>query len=311
MFDISALALSLMLLAASGDQFVIGVDRLAVATRMRPAVVGALLGGLGASLPELAVAGIAQSRGAHQLASGSLIGSIVANVCLALAIAALVAPVRVDSRTLRREAPISVGGVLIFALMLRAGMSFAEGAIAVVALAIAVVALARGAGHGPQDQELSMEVDRFFKSPVKGREIVRILAGLAVMLAGSELLVSSASGVATSLGVGEDLVGLTIVAVGTSAPLVVIAIQAARRGNHDLVVGHVLGSNLFIALGGAMIMALSGGSPANSVNTPSVWLMASVTLAAWAFMSRGKLLTRWEATALILTLLVALPIVTR
>src|SRR5437867_9846296 len=111
------LAAGRVLRVVAVDHFDLGAGRLATALRVRPTVVGAVIGGLGASLPELIVSSIASVRREPEIAVGNLVGSIIANVSLALAIAALVAPVRVDSRTVRREAPISVAAGLVFALL--------------------------------------------------------------------------------------------------------------------------------------------------------------------------------------------------
>jgi len=312
--DALTLVLSLVVLAAAGDQFVIGLGRLASVMRVRPSIVGAIIGGLAASLTDLTVAGVASFRGARQLATGCLVGSIVDNVCLALAIAALIAPIRVDSQTLRREAPISVGAVLLFAVFLVGGLSRTEGALLAAALLLALVGLVANARRSAAGDELTVEARRFFRAG-KGRmplgEIVRTLAGLLLMLGGSGLFVKAASSLSEELGVAEGFVGLTLVAVGTSAPLIVIAIQAARRGNHDLVVGNMLGANLFIALAGGAIVASVGGEESASVSGVAVCLMALVVVASWGFMARRTLVTRWEAAILIATLAVVLPFIPR
>jgi len=313
-WDVLALVFSLAILAFSGDQFVIGVGRLAAALRVRPMVVGAVVGGLGASLPELAVAGVASVRGNPRLAVGSIVGSIVANVSLALALAALVAPVHVDSKTLRREAPLSVGAVLLFALVLVGGLSKAEGIALIAALVVAAAGLVANAGQGPTGDELAVEVGRFFgtrQGRRHTREIGQTLVSLALMVVGANVLVHASSGLATRLGIGQGFVGLTLVAVGTSAPVIAIAIQAARRGDHDLVVGTVLGSNLFIALAGGVIVAFLRGGLAASVGATPMWLMAAVTVAAWGFMARGRVVTRWEAAILIAAYGATLPFFSR
>jgi cation:H+ antiporter len=308
--DALILAGSLVLLMASGDQFVVGVARVAGVLRVRPSVVGAVIGGLGASLPELFVSGVASIRGDPQLAVGNLVGSNVANVCLALALAAMVAPVRVDSRTIRREAPVSVAAVVLFAVLLTGGVSRLDGVVLVVALAAVVPLLIASAGLEPPGDELEKEVGRFFGTGRRSgmrKEVVRSLLSLAGMILGSELLVRSATDLATRLSIGQGFVGLTIVAIGTSAPLVAITIQAARRGHEDLVVGNVLGSNLFIALAGGALVAFLRGGPGASVSEVAVWLMAGTSAAAWAFMARGNRLTRWEAAALMVAYGASLP----
>ena len=312
--DALGLVVSLAVLVVGGDQFVIGAGRLAAALRVRPIVIGAVIGGLGASIPELIVSSVASVRRSPSIAVGNLVGSIIANVSLALAIAALVAPVRVDSRTVRREAPLSVGAVVLFALLLLGGLSRVESALLAAALVLALVAMVARAEMAPSGEELGVEVRRFFGRRTEHRatvESVRAVLGLASMLLGAEVLVRSASSLAGRIGISEGFVGLTVVAIGTSAPLVAIAIQAARRGNHDLVVGSVLGSNLFIALAGGALVGFLHGGPASAVDGPAVWTMAAVAAAAWGFMARGSLLTRWEAAVLIVAYGAALPFVAR
>jgi cation:H+ antiporter len=148
---------------------------------------------------------------------------------------------------------------------------------------------------------LAHEVTDFFEG-TRHRprpETVRAVLGLALMMAGSELLVRSASALAGRLGVGQEFIGLTVVAVGTSAPVVAIAVQAARRGDPDLVVGNVLGSNLFVALAGGSLVGFLHHGPAPGSAAGPVWMMAGIVLASWGFMARGSLVTRWEASALI------------
>lgn len=308
------LVASLAVLVVAGDQFVVGAGRLATALRIRPAIVGAVIGGLGASLPELMVSSVASVRKEPEIAVGNLVGSVIANLSLALAVAALVAPIRVESKTVRREAPISVGAVLLFALLLLGGLSRAEGVGLLVGLAVALAFMLADAGRSPRGDELAVEVRRFFSGrtgPGSVAETVRSLGGLAFMLIGAEVLVRSASGLAHRLGIGEGFAGLTVVAVGTTAPLVAIAIQAARRGNHDLVAGSVLGSNLFIALAGGALVGLLRGGPGTAVDLVAVWVMAVIAVAAWAFMARGSVVTRWEALVLLLAYAGMLPFLAR
>jgi len=311
--NIGGLLISLIVLIVAGDQFVVGAARAARALLVRPTIVGAVIGGLGSSLPALTVSSVASIRGSTQIAVGNLVGSIVVNVSVALAIAALVAPIRVDSRTVRREAPLSVASVLLFALLLAGGLSVTKGLVLITALVLAALALVGTARLGSARDELGVEVTRFFEQP-KGRptrEIIRAVAGMSFMLAGAEVLVGSASGMAERLSVSQEFIGLTIVAMGTSAPLVAIAVQAARRGNHDIAVGSVLGSNLFIALAGGALVTLLAGGTVSVVDTPAVWLMASVAVVSWAFMARGSILSRWEAAILLLAYAATLPFFAR
>ena len=187
-----------------------------------------------------------------------------------------------------------MGAVLLFALVLVGGLSKAEGIALIAALVVAAAGLVANAGQGPTGDELAVEVGRFFgtrQGRRHTREIGQTLVSLALMVVGANVLVHASSGLATRLGIGQGFVGLTLVAVGTSAPVIAIAIQAARRGDHDLVVGTVLGSNLFIALAGGVIVAFLRGGLAASVGATPMWLMAAVTVAAWGFMARGRVVT--------------------
>ena len=308
-----ALVGSLVVLVIAGDQFVIGAVRVAAALKVRPTIVGAVIAGLGASLPELMVAGIASSRGDSQIALGALIGANIAIVSLALGVAALISPVRVDSRTVRREAPISVAAVLLFAILIPGGLTRPEGAVLLAALVAGLSVLLVSAGMGTRRDELGLEVNEFFE-PARHRslgEVARALGGLGLMLGAAEILIRSASDLAGRLGVGEAFIGLTVVALGTSAPQVAIAIQAARRGDHDLVVGNILGSNLFIALGGGFIVGFLHHGPAPVSSAAPIWIMAAVALAAWGFMARRSLVTRWEAGILLAAYATALALAPR
>jgi cation:H+ antiporter len=296
-----ALAANLIVLMVAGDQFVVGAVRVAASLKVRPTVVGAVIAGLGASLPELLVSGIASARGDSQIALGTLVGANVAIISLALGIAALIAPVRVDSTTVLREAPISVAAVLLFASMIPGGLTRLKGIVLLIGLVIALGGLLVNARMGTRRDELGLEVAEFFE-PTRHptpRELARALVGLGLMLAAAEVLVRSASDLARRLGVGPEFIGLTVVALGTSAPQVAIAIQAARRGDHDLVVGNVLGSTLFISLAGGSIIGFLHRGPAPVLSVVPVLMMAGIALASWAFMARRSLVTRWEAGILI------------
>jgi len=306
--EVSLLVVSLLLLGYCGDRFVLGLSRFASLWRVKPIVVGTIVGGLGASLPELIVAAVATARGEPGLAVGSMVGSNVVNVGLGLSLAAMAAPVLVGSRTLRREIPICTVGVLLMAVAAHGGLSRLEGIVLGLVLIAAVALLLANAERAPAGDELEAEVSRLFDGEQKGRPegspsigspAARALLCVAGMIVGAEALVSSAGSIANRLGVGRGVIGLTVVAVGTSVPVVVVAVQAARRDLHDLVVGNVFGSSLFIALGGGSIVALLHGGPDAMVGAGPLVCMCVVTLAGWGFLARGRRLNRWEASILI------------
>jgi cation:H+ antiporter len=300
---------SLVVLAVSGDQFVIALARISASVRVRPTVSAALVGGLGTSIAELIVAGVAAAK-SPSLAIGSLVGSIVANVCLALAVAALIIPLKVDSATVRREAPISVASVVLFAILAIGGVTMAKGLVMLVVLGGAIAALLFGQRQREADR-LGSEMAEFASTKARRSSVesVRAVAMLVFMLGGAEVMVSSSLGVAKHLGFSDGLAGLTLVGIGTSAPLIAASIQAARKGEHDLVVGNVLGGNLFIALGGGAVIGLFASSKSGHVGDVALVLMAAVVAASWLAMARGATLRRPEAIVLLLAYAACLPFV--
>ena len=308
--DLVGLFGSLVVLAISGDQFVIALARISAAVRIRPTVAAALVGGLGTSIAELIVAGVAAAK-SPALALGSLVGSIVANVCLALAVAALIIPLKVDSATVKREAPISVASVVLFAVLAVGGVTMVKGLVMLVALVAAVVALLLGQRHR-RDDPLGSEMAEFASTKTRRSSVdsVRAIGMLVFMLGGAEMMVTSSLGVAKHLGFSDGLAGLTLVGIGTSAPLIAASIQAARKGEHDLVVGNVLGGNLFIALGGGAVVGLLASGRVH-VGDVALVLMVVVVVASWLAMVRGATLRRSEAIILVLVYAVCLPFVNR
>ncbi len=309
--DLVGLFGSLVVLAISGDQFVIALARISASLRVRPTVAAALVGGLGTSLAELIVAGVAAAK-SPTLAMGSLVGSIVANVCLALAIAALIIPLKVDSATVRREAPISVASVVLFAVLALGGVTMVKGLVMLVALGVAVAALLLGQRRETEDP-LGSEMAEFASTTTRHSpvESIRAIAMLVFMLGGAEIMVTSSLGVAKHLGFSDGLAGLTLVGIGTSAPLIAASIQAARKGEHDLVDGNVLGGNLFIALGGGAVVGLLASVKSVHIGTVALVLMTVVVVASWLAMARGATLRRSDAIVLLLAYAACLPFVNR
>jgi cation:H+ antiporter len=300
----------LVLLTYAADQFVVGAARLAAHLRISTVVVGAVVIGFGTSAPELLVSGLAAGRGSLDLAVGNIVGSNVANLTLVLGAAALVTPIVVRSAVLKREAPISFVAVLAFALAVQGGLSLLEGvgltALLVVSLTIIVLSARVG------DPGMAAEVDAVLATPgtTTRREAVRTLFGLLGTVGGAELLVRSASEVASQLGLSEAFIGLTVVAIGTSLPELATAIQAARKAQTDLIVGNLLGSNLFNAAAvGATAAFAGGGQIADpSITGLGVVLMVGVAAGATAFMLSGRRVVRWEGLVLLLAYAGVLPL---
>ncbi len=334
LFSLACVA-GLALLAYSSDHLVLGASRLAARAGVPTLVVGVVVIGFGTSAPEMLVSGLAAAGGAADVGVGNVIGSNIANLTLVLGIAALVGPLAVRSTVVRREVPLSLAAAALFALLLQDGLSRRDGAVLLVALAGALLILLRWttrdrrAGDdtnlvpsllepaGP-DLELAEEIEDLLATAGPGppdadvrlrREALRAAGGLLGTLAGAQLLVWGALRIADATGLTGGFVGVTIVAVGTSLPEILTAAQAARRGESDLVVGNLLGSNIFNALAVGAIVALlapgPGGGPAVVVTGSLVMLGAG--LLSLLFMWRRYVVTRIEAALLVAAYVAVLP----
>ncbi len=236
----------LAVLAKGADTFVLGAVRLAVVLRVAPVVVGAVVVGFGTGVPELLVSSLAASRGELGLAVGNVIGSNLANVTLVLGVAGLIARIDVLPRVVRRDAPLSLAAVVLFALVVQDGLTRPEGGVLLGALALSVVIMLRATEPSPEDTGDSPEASRLddlveeievfaadegeppdAAAAVESRDVLRVLLGLVATVAGAQVLVIGAQRIATDLGLTGGFVGLTLVAVGTSLPELVTGIQSA------------------------------------------------------------------------------------
>ena len=300
----------LVLLSVGAGQLVSGASRLAIRLRVRPVVVGVIVIGLGTSVPEFLVSGVAAARGDTGLAVGNIVGSNILNLTLILGIAAVIGTIEVSSTVIRREVRLTVAAVAVFGLVAWLfGLGIWSAALLTTATVAAVALLLRWAGQG-RNQALADATTPTVAAPplvtvaatppALWVELVRALVGLAGVLAGAELLVVNAASIATRLGASEVVIGFTLVALGTSVPELVTTIVAQRRGESDLVVGNLLGSNLFNSLaGGAVIgFATPAGTPQRS---EAVLLVAMIftTGVAGLLLRRGQRLTRMEGAVLL------------
>jgi cation:H+ antiporter len=296
-------------LPVAADQMVLGAARLAAMLRISPVLVGVLVIGLGTSVPEFLVSGLAAASGRGGLALGNLIGSNIVNVTLILGVAALLAPVAVRSSVVAREAPLALLAVTVFGGFAWWGLGLPAGLVLAGLLVAAVVLLLRLARVAPPDplpHEVADRIGAPTRSPTG--EGWRALLGLAGTLGAAQLVVVSAGGVAHRWGVPDVVIGATVVAVGTSLPELVTAVQAQRRGESDLLVGNVLGSNLFNSLAGGAVVGVAAHGGTFHVGFPVVATMVAVNLLAWLVLFRGYRVSRVEGAVLLGAYLVALPL---
>lgn len=310
-----AIVAGLLVLAVAADRFVVGAARLAVTFRVSPVVVGVTVIGFGTSAPELVVSGIAAARGGLDIAVGNLVGSNLANVSLVLGVAGLLAAPAVRTRIVRREAPLSVAAVATFAVLIQGGLSRTEGLVLVAGMVVAAIVVLGGARRqaAAETDDLLQEVGAVVQAgggerSGVGRDALLTAAGLIGTVVGAYVLVTGAEQVIDALGLSGGFVGLTVVALGTSLPELVTAVQSARRGQVALLAGNVLGSNIFNSLGGGGLVALVGpGVLADpGLTVVAAGLMVMVVLLSWGFLAGGAL-RRWEGALLVVAYAVALP----
>ncbi|MFI5896150.1 calcium/sodium antiporter [Actinoplanes sp. NPDC051513] len=301
--DVAGAIAGLVLLTFAADHLVLGASRLARRLRISPVVVGVVVIGLGTSAPEFLVSGLAAARGDTGLAVGNIVGSNILNLTLLLGLAAIIAPIPVASRVIRREVPLAFAAVALFGLLaVVAGLDVLTGVVLAVAGVAALWLLVRWARAGRAEAGLVDEVEEFVARPDEpGRrtwtEAVRAVLGLLGVLAGAQLLVDGASAVAESLGVSQLVIGFTLVALGTSLPELVTSVQAQRRGESDLVVGNLFGSNLFNSLIGGAVIGFADGATAYAGVVLVVTMILSAGL-AWLLLMRGLRLTRLDGVVL-------------
>lgn len=240
-----ALVVGLVVLVVGSDNLVDGAARISTHLGVTPIVVGVVIIGFGTSTPELLVTVLAGLEGVFDLGVGNIVGSNIANVLLVLGVAAVVGPIRVARVTVRREVPLSLLGVLAFAWAVQGTLRRTDALLlGVLLVAVITFMIVRGRGDAPQ----AAVPDASGEPIALGRESLRALLGLVGTLAGAQAVVLGGGAIASAAGLSDGLVGLTLVAVGTSLPELAAAVQAVRRGETDLLVGNILGSNLFNAL---------------------------------------------------------------
>lgn len=296
------LAGGLVLLSVGADRFVLGAARLSVLARLSPVVIGAVVIGFGTSLPELVVSVLAAVEGTQDLALGNVTGSNTANVLLVLGAAAVVREMVARPVTLRREAPIMLGAVGLFALVTVNGeLSLADALALLVAGGLALGVIVRSALRDRvAADEMSRELDEFAGSRVRPLPAVAFtVLGLGAVLAGAQLVVTGAVGLAEAVGVSDVVIGVTVVALGTSLPELVTAAAAARRGETELVIGNVLGSNLFNSLVVAGSAGLVGTVPLAPSFGPNVLVMLAACGIATGLLRTGHVIRRGEGALLL------------
>lgn len=287
----------LVVLGVASEQFVRGAARLAVVMRVAPIVVGAVIVGFGTSAPEMLVSGFAAADGRLDIGAGNVIGSNVANISLVLGLAALTAAVPVKRAVLRREAPLSVASVAVFALLVQNGLNRLEavalGLLLVAALAVIIIG-SRNAPPGSLDELAQDDPAPGGRAVRPAAEAIRTAVSLGLVAGSAFVIVEGAERLADELGLSGGLVGYTLVAVGTSAPEIVTALVAARQGETELLVGNLLGSNVFNALAVGAVIGMVGPGPVMDpvLVTVGSAMMLAICAVSWLTMAGGRVTRR-------------------
>lgn len=309
----------LALLAGGGEILVRGAVSLARLAGLTTAVIGLTVVALGTSLPELTVSLLAALRGQPDIAVGNVVGSNLFNVVVILGISALIRPMPVHGTAARVDWPIVVLSSGLFILVIRDGtIDRLEGAFlttGLIAFVMFSVWLARRQVRRGESQALAEEVAGL-TTPGKWRDVGTalslVVAGLGAMIFGGNLLVSGSASLARLAGVSERVIGLTIVAAGTSAPELAASIAASRKGHADLAIGNLLGSSVFNILGILGVTAAAHPiAVAPEIIRSDAWWMLGTTVALFPLMRAGRKISRVDGAIMLAAYLVYLVLLLR
>jgi len=294
-------------LILGADLLVRGASRLALSFGISPLVVGLTVVAFGTSAPEMAVSTGAVLSGSTDMALGNVVGSNIFNVLFVLGLSAVIAPLVVNVQLIRQEVPIMIGAsLLVLVMALDSNISLIDGIVLFALLLAYTVFLVRQSRA--QNQAVRDEYEAEVAAPATGRwansrvlQVALVLGGLTLLVVGSEALVNASVVFARALGLSELVIGLTIIAAGTSMPEVATSVLAAIKGERDIAVGNVVGSNVFNLLGGVGLSGIVASAvglgglpvPASALNF-DLWVMLAVALACLPVFLTGREIARWE-----------------
>lgn len=307
---LTSLALSLVgftFLIFGGELVVKSSSKIATSFGLSPLLVGLTVVAFGTSAPELGVSLMASFQGNEDIALTNVVGSNIFNLAFILGVCALAAPLVVNLQLLKLDIPISIISTLILFIMCQDGViSFIEGMALLLILVGYMIWILRASKKEKKQIELNIkdkkeEISSTFKS--RTLNFLIFIIGISVLVGGSKLLVSGASDLALRAGVSEAIIGLTLVAVGTSLPELVSSLIATLRGNTDIAIGNVIGSNIFnilFILGSSSIIAQKGISVANNITYYDIPFLLFLSVLSFPFLLSGKKVVKWEGVVFLL-----------
>lgn len=294
MLSFVMLVIGFVLLVWGADKFVEGASALARKMGVSPLLVGLTIVAFGTSMPELAVSVTAALRGANEIAVGNVVGSNVFNLLVVAGLSAVICPLVMDKMLLRRDWPLSIFAAVLLLVAIAPDHVIArwEGAVLLVIFAVILsrqikAALNDRAQLAAAEAEAAEEAAEMTKSPVM--IWVNIVLGLACIVLGGQLAVNGATGIARMFGLSETLIGLTIVAIGTSLPELVTSIVAARKGQNEIAMGNVIGSNLFNILLILGVSAVITPIPVQATSITDCLFLIAISVVFYLPARKGKL----------------------
>ena len=305
--ELLAIAGGFVLLTWSADRFVVGASALAYNLNVSPLIIGLTIVSLGTSAPEILVSAVASLQGNGGLAIGNALGSNIINIALILGVTALIVPLKVHSSIVRREMPVLIGVMLLGLMLLLDGrLGQFDGIVLLSGMALMLLWMTRigikeKSSHDPISEEFADEVPTNLSMSRAGFWIV--VGGLC-LLGSSKLLVWGAVAIAHTMGVSDLVIGLTIVAMGTSLPELAASVMSALKNEHDIAIGNVIGSNIFNLLAVLGLPGLLNPGPFDAiVLTRDYPVMLGLTvlffIMAYGFRGPGRI-NRFEGALLVL-----------
>jgi cation:H+ antiporter len=295
----------LVLLIWGADRFVHGAAAAARNFGIAPLLIGLTVVAFATSAPEILVSVVAALQKEPGLAIGNAIGSNIVNIGLVLGLTAIIRPIKLESATLRREMPALLAvSLLTVSLFLDTFLSRIDGIVMLTGLVIVMVWLARLGMSSAANDPIKIDFEAEIPSDVSMRmAVVWLIVGLLTLLIGAELLVDGAIGIAKMLGVSEVVIGITIVALGTSLPELAVSLASALKGEYGLAIGNIVGSNIFNLLAVIGVAAtIQPAALAPSVLSLHIFVMVAFTLVLFAmtydYDSKSQL-SRIEGIALV------------
>ena len=296
----------LALLLFGGEVLIRGAVGLAKRVGISPFIVGLTIIGFGTSAPEVVVSVDAALSGSPGIAVGNVIGSNIANILLIVGSAALFVPLAVHPDALKRDGTMmAFATVLFIAIALMGTATWYHGVVSIIVL-VAYLTYSVWSDRQQNDATAQLHRDKGeqLQSGLPDKVWVMLLAlgiGLAALVAGSRFAVIGASAIAREAGISEEVIGITLVAFGTSLPELATAMVAAARKQADVCIGNVIGSNIFNLLGITGAAAIAAPLPfAASVVSFDIWVLLAVTVLFLWFMLTGRRIQRWEGAVLLL-----------